>query len=489
MGGVLALVVLIVASGCATVGPNYRRPDVPAPPTFRGAGADSSSTIADPAAAPAAPGAVSAVAPMSSPANQPSSLGDAQWMTLFADRALRDLITTTLAENHDIRIAALRVVQAQALVGITRSNEFPSVDGRAAAQGQRTSVGTSDGEARTGGVLQIGGAVTWLPDFWGRYRRASEAARAQMLATEWGQRAVIASLVSEVAAGYFELRSLDLELEIATRTLQTREESLRLTQVREQGGATSLVDVRQAEQLVFGARATIVNLQRSIEQQENFLSILAGRNPGAIVRGQALVEQPHSPEVPAGLPSELLTRRPDIQQAEQDIVAANAEIGIARANYFPQIALTGSGGIASSALSALFSGPAAAWTMAASATQPIFNAGRTRSQVALAEAVREEATVAYRQTIQRAFREVSDALVGYRRAQEVRDVQAQLVAAAQDARRLADLRYQGGAASYLEVLDSDTRLFSAELDLARATLRELTAFVEIYRALGGGWQG
>jgi multidrug efflux system outer membrane protein len=300
---------------------------------------------------------------------------------------------------------------------------------------------------------------------------------------------VIASVVSAVASGYFELRSLDLELEIATRTLATREESLRLTQVREQGGATSLVDVRQAEQLVFGARATIADLRGAIEQQENFLSILSGRNPGAIERGRALVEQPHGPEVPAGLPSDLLARRPDIQQAEQQIIAANAGIGIARSNYFPQIALTGSGGIASSALSALFSGPAAAWTAAASATQPIFNAGRTRSQVALAEAEREEATLEYQQTIQRAFREVSDALVDYRSAREIRGVQEQLVAAAQDARRLADLRYQGGAASYLEVLDSDTRLFSAELGLARARLRELTAFVQIYRALGGGWQG
>jgi multidrug efflux system outer membrane protein len=475
--------VLFAASGCATVGPNYRRPDVQPPPVFRGASAEGGD------AAGAAPGVAGVAAAPAATAQTAASLGDAQWMTLFADDTLRELITATLAENYDVRRAAARVMQAEAAVGITRSNEFPSVDGRAAAQGQRTSVGTSDGEARTGGVLQIGGAVTWLPDFWGRYRRASEAARAQMLATEWGRRAVIASVVSAVASGYFELRSLDLELEIATRTLATREESLRLTQVREQGGATSLVDVRQAEQLVFGARATIVDLRGSIEQQENFLSLLSGRNPGAIERGRALVEQPHGPEVPAGLPSDLLTRRPDIQQAEQQIIAANAGIGIARANYFPQIALTGSGGIASSALSALFSGPAAAWTAAASATQPIFNAGRTRSQVALAEAERDEATLEYQQTIQRAFREVSDALVDYRSAREVRGVQEQLVAAAQDARRLADLRYQGGAASYLEVLDSDTRLFSAELGLARARLRELTAFVEIYRALGGGWQG
>ena len=254
------------------------------------------------------------------------------------------------------------------------------------------------------------------------------------------------------------------------------------------GGATSLVDVRQAEQLVFGARGEIVDLQRLIEQQENFLSTLIGQNPGAIARGRALTDQPHAPDLPAGLPSALLARRPDIQEAEQQIIAANAQIGVAKAAYFPQITLTGSGGVASTALSALFTGAGGAWTAAASAVQPVFTAGRTRSQVALADARREEAILAYQQTIQQAFREVSDALVGYRRTRELRETQELLVRAAQDARRLADLRYQGGASSYLEVLDSDTRLFTAELGLVRSQLGELAAFVEIYRALGGGWQ-
>jgi multidrug efflux system outer membrane protein len=298
----------------------------------------------------------------------------------------------------------------------------------------------------------------------------------------------VTTLVSLVATGYYTLRAFDLELAIATRTLATREESLRLTCVREQGGATSLVDVRQAEQLVYGARATIIDLRRLIEQQENFLSTLLGRVPDAMSRGKPLVDQPRPPEVPAGLPSTLLARRPDIQAAEHQIVSANAEIGVARASFFPQVTLTGSGGVASSGLSALFSRPAAAWTAAAGVVQPLFNAGRNRSSVALAEGRREEAVLAYQQTIQTALREVSDSLVEYRLASELRVEQESLVQAAQDARRLADIRYQGGAASYLEVLDSDTRLFSAELGLARAQLDELAAFVEIYRALGGGWQ-
>jgi multidrug efflux system outer membrane protein len=457
----LALLVTL-AAGCATVGPNYSRPQTDVPDAFRGASA---------AAAPS-----------------PASVADQAWSSLYVDEPLRELITTALQQNYDLRIAASRILQAQAQAGITRSNQFPTVDAQAIAQGQRTSVGTSNGEARTGGIVQLGGTASWEPDFWGRYQRANESARAQILASEWGRRAVASTLVAEVAAGYFALRAADLDLDVATRALETRRESLRLTQVRETGGATTLVDVRQAEQLVYGATARITDLQRQIEQEENSLSVLVGRLPGSIARGRALTDQPHAPELPAGLPADLLERRPDIQQAEQSLVAANAEIGVARANFFPRIALTGSGGVASTALAALFSGPAAAWTAAASITQPIFNAGRNKAQLTLAEARRDEATMAYQQTIQQAFREVADALVAYRRTRELRETQEQLVESARDARRLADVRYQGGAASYLEVLDSDTRLFDAENDLVQSRFGELQAFVEIYRALGGGWQ-
>jgi outer membrane protein, multidrug efflux system len=338
------------------------------------------------------------------------------------------------------------------------------------------------------GAVAIQGSAAWELDFWGKFRRATESARAQLLAAEWGRRAVLTTLVSQVSSAYFSLRALDLELDISRRTLASRQESLELARVREQGGATSLLDVRQAEQLVYGATGEIATLERQIAQQENFISVLLGSNPDAIARGRALTEQPHQADVPAGLPSALIERRPDIQRAEQTLVAANAQIGVARAAYFPQISLTGSGGFESTALAALFTGTNAIWTAAAAATQPIFTAGRTRSQVALAEARRQEAVVEYQQTIRQAFREVSDALVGYRKLREFREQQTLLFNAAQDARRLAQIRYEGGVTSYLEVLDADTRLFDAELGLAQAELSELTALVEIYRALGGGWQ-
>jgi multidrug efflux system outer membrane protein len=338
------------------------------------------------------------------------------------------------------------------------------------------------------GALALQGSAAWQLDFWGRYRRATEAARAQVLASEWGRRAVVTTLISEVADAYFRLRALDLDLDVSTRTLGTRRESLQLTQVREQGGATSLVDVREAEQLVYGATSVIATLERSIEQQQNFISFLLGDLPAPVARGLALTDQPHPAEVPAGLPSALLERRPDIQRAEQDLVSANAEVGVAQAAFFPQISLTGSGGFESTALAALFSGGNVVWSAALSAVQPVFTGGRLRSQEELAEARRQEAELAYGQTVQQAFREVSDALVGYRKLQEFRQQQLLLVESAQDARRLADIRYEGGAASYLEVLDADTRLFAAELGLADAQLSELTGFVEIYRALGGGWQ-
>jgi multidrug efflux system outer membrane protein len=455
-----AIVALTALTTACTVGPNYKRPPVTMPDTFRSQATDTGVA-------------------------QDVSIGDTGWSTLFDDPPLQRLITTALSRNYDLGIAAARILQAEAQLGITRADERPTVDGQVSAQGTHGSIINGE-KLPTAGIVQLGGALSWELDFWGKYRRATEAARADILASEWGRRAIITSLVSEIASGYFDLRSLDAELDISRRTLASREESLRLTQVREQGGATSLVDVRQAEQLVFTARGQIVDLQRRIEQQENALRVLIGSHPGPIERGRALTDQPHAPEVPEGLPSALLDRRPDIQQAEQFIVAANAGIGVAKASYFPQIALTGSGGVASTALSSLFT--AGTWTLGATALQPIFNAGRNRSQVALSEARRQEAELVYQQTIQRAFREVSDAIVGYRRLREFRETQEDLLRAAQDARRLADLRYQGGATSYLEVLDSDTRLFAAELGLVQAQLSELSEFVEIYRSLGGGWQ-
>jgi multidrug efflux system outer membrane protein len=402
---------------------------------------------------------------------------------------LQTLIRTGLVQNFDLRIAATRILQAEAQLGITRADQYPRLNGTFTGLGQRArSAGVNDGNPVTGGAAQVLGSASWALDFWGQYRRATEAAQAQLLATQWGQRAVMTTLVSQLANAYFDLRSLDMQLEISRRTLESRQESLRLTQVRERGGATSLVDVRQAEQLVYTATGEIATLEREITQQENFISVLLGNNPSPIARGRALTDQPHPTDVPAGLPSSLLERRPDIQRAEQQLVAANANIGVAKAAYFPQITLTGSGGFASTSLGTLFSGPAAVWTVTAALTQPIFTAGRTRSQVALAEARNQELLLTYQQTIKQAFREVSDALIGYRKDREFREQQELLFTSAQDARRLAQLRYEGGATSYLEVLDADTRLFAAELGVAQARASELASLVEIYRALGGGWQ-
>lgn len=458
--GLAAIACAATLATACTVGPNYKRPPVTMPDGFRSQMANA--------------GAV-----------QNISIADQRWSTVFDDEALQRLITIALAENFDLQIAASRILQAEAQLGISRADQFPTVNGQISEQGTHGSI-VNGQTLPTVGIAQIGASLSWELDFWGKYRRATEAARAQIAASEWGRRAIVTSLVSEVASNYFVLRSLDWQLDISRRTLTSREESLRLTQVRERGGATSLVDVRQAEQLVFTAKGQIVDLQRLIEQQENFISVLLGKNPGPIERGRAVTDQSHAPEVPEGLPSSLLDRRPDIQQAEQFIVASNARIGVAKAAYFPQISLTGAGGLASTALSSLFT--AGTWAVGVGAVEPIFNAGRTRSQVALAEARRQESEIAYRQTIQQAFREVSDAIVGYRRRREFRETQEGLLRAAQDARRLADLRYQGGATSYLEVLDSDTRLFAAELGLVQAQLGELSDFVEIYRSLGGGWQ-
>jgi multidrug efflux system outer membrane protein len=452
------------AVGCALsaaclVGPNHVKPVLPLPATFRGA-------VEAPSAA---------------------SLADVRWWELFADEQLQSLVRTAMAQNTDVRIAAARVEQAEAQLGITRSNQYPTATAALQAGAQRTpAVGTT--EAKTGAGVAVRGSAAWELDFWGRYRRETEAARARLLETRWGQRAVMSSLVSRVADSYFTLRALDLELDTARRTLASRRESLDLTRIREQGGATSMVDVRQAEQLVYGAAVTIADLERRIEQQENFIATLVGGFPGAITRGRELTAQPHAPDVPAGLPSALLERRPDIQAAEAELAATNAEIGAARAAYFPTIQLTGSGGLQSTALRALFSAGAVFWSAAGTAAQPLFTAGRTRSQVALAEARRTEAAFRYEQTVRDAFREVADGLVGYRKLRESREQQELLFAAAQDARRLADIRYRGGATSYLEVLDADTRLFNAEIALADARLSELAAFVELYRALGGGWQ-
>ena len=459
----LLVVSVTLATAACTVGPNYKRPVVQIPDAYRSA------------------------TPVDASSPRAASLGDQKWWDVFDDTALQALIATAVRQNFDVRIAAARMLQAQAQLGITRADQAPTVNGNAGAARERLAQSLGLPALQTN-AFDVQVSAAWELDFWGKFRRATEAARAELLATRWGQRAVVTSLVSQVASAYFTLRALDLDLDIAQRTLASRRESLRLTSVRAQGGATSLLDVRQAEQLVFGGAAEIASLERQIEQQENLISTLLGDNPSSVMRGRPLTEQPRAPDVPAGLPSALLERRPDIAQAEQQLIATNADIGVAKAAYFPQIALTGAAGWQSTALSTLFSGPAGLWSVGGALAQPIFTAGRTRARVDLAAARRDEASLVYQQTVQQALRDVSDALIAYRKGREFREQEELLARSAVDARRLADLRYQGGATSYLEVLDSDTRLFSAELGLADAQLSEQLAFVQIYRSLGGSWQ-
>jgi outer membrane protein, multidrug efflux system len=472
------LLITLVTCGC-TVGPNYKRPKVDVPVAYRGA---------QPEVAPEA---------QQNPSQQPSQtmqqssaqpLGEQKWWEVFQDPQLQDLVRTALKQNYDVRIAATRVLEARAQLGITRADQLPTISANASGVNERVPRQQPLNQEFETSATSVGASMDWELDFWGKYRRATQAARADLLATEWARRSVINSLVSDVASAYFQLRALDLQLEVSRRTLASRQESLQLTRTLSDGGAGTMLDVHQAEQLVATAAEEIPDLERQIQQEENFISTLLGNNPGPIARGLKLTEQPHAPEVPAGIPSTLLERRPDIRQAEANLVAANARIGVARAAYFPQISLTADSGFLSSALTSLFTGPAGFWSFGGSLTQPIFAGGRIRSGVRLSEARKEEMLLTYQRTIQQAFRGVSDSLVEYRKSREFRERQEELLSAAQGAAQLSELRYRGGATSYLEVLTNETNAFNAELGLAQAQLNELIGLVGIYRNLGGGWQ-
>jgi multidrug efflux system outer membrane protein len=453
----------LALSSCA-MGPNYKRPSAQVPAQFRGA---------------------------EGPAT-PQSLADLNWFDLFEDDVLKQLVTTALEQNFDLRIAAERVLQARAQLGITRSDQFPTVGASAEFVANRGSSAGSAVFIPRGTNLdvsytQVGFTLGWELDLWGRVRRLTESARAQYLATEEARHGVVTSLISDVTQTYFALRELDLELEIARKTRDIAQDGLRLTQLRHDQGAATGLDVRQAEQLLYTATAQIAGTERAIGQTENALSLLLGNNPGDIPRGKALEDFKAPPQVPPGLPSALLERRPDIREAERTLIAANALIGAARAQYFPQISLTGFLGGQSRALTGLFTGPARSWNFAPGATLPIFNAGRIRSNVRFTEAQQREALIRYEQSIQNAFREVSDGLIGYRKTVEQREQQELLVHALRETQRLSTLRYRGGLDSYLQVLDADRSLFQGDLTLARLRQQELDAIVQLYRALGGGW--
>jgi NodT family efflux transporter outer membrane factor (OMF) lipoprotein len=464
---IAAALAAVLLSGC-TVGPNYHRPAIQTPDSFR--------------------------APTPTPP-ETASLADLKWFEVFKDERLQELERTALVQNYDLRDAAARVEAARANLGITRSNQFPNFDAGADITTTRFSrngslplpAAVAPLQNRTFGEATLN-LLSFELDIWGRLRRATEAARANLLGAEETRKAVMITLVSQVADAYFSLRELDDELEISRRTLTTRQESLDLTRTRQSGGVATLLDLRQGEQLVYTAAETIPTLQQQIEQTENQISLLLGKNPGEVLRGRSLTEQQMPPEVPAGLPSALLERRPDIRAAEQNLVAANAQIGVAKAAYFPQISLTGFLGGQGNQLSSLFSGPSAVWNFTPQVTQPIFTAGRLKSNVKLQEALRDSALIEYEKTIQTAFTEVSNALIAHQRVRESRVQQELLVAALQDRTRLAYLRYRGGVDLLLNALDADRDLFQAELTLSQIRFSELDSVVQLYKALGGGWQ-
>jgi multidrug efflux system outer membrane protein len=407
---------------------------------------------------------------------------------VYQDPVLEQLIHAALQQNYDVRIAATRVLEAQAQVGITSANQFPSASLGAGLSSEQNAKVSNLFPAYQVNEGQLDLSVIWNLDFWGKYRRQTEAARAQMLASEWGQREVMSSLVANVATIYFQLRALDSEIEIAKRTLGSRRQSLQLTHVLATYGSATDLDVSQSEQLVYTASEIIPDLERQIRQQENQLSILLGQNPGPISRGRSLTEQPAPESVPAGLPSELLERRPDVREAEENVVAANAQIGVAKAAFFPNISLTGTGGLASNALNSFLSSPSQTWSAGLNITQPVFEGGRLRSGLRLARAQHQEAVLSYQQALQNALEQVSNALIATQKNREFREQQEMLTAAAQRTDQLSEVLYKNGGASYLQVLTAETNYFSAELNLVQAQLNERLALVELYQSLGSGWQ-
>jgi multidrug efflux system outer membrane protein len=450
------------------MGPNYRRPAVQAPDSFRG------TTL---------------------PASESASLADLKWWEVFKDQSLAELIRTALAQNYDLRVAVAHVEAARASLGIARAGQFPNLNATGDVTANRLSRNGSMAlppsfmptQDRTFGGATLN-LLSFEVDIWGRLRRATEAARANLLGADENRKAVVATLVSDVAAAYFSLRELDLELEIAKRTLATRQGSLSLIQTRQSGGVATLLDLRQAEELVYSAAETIPVIEQQIAQTENQISLMLGKNPGEVVRGRSLTDQELPPGVPAGLPSAMLGRRPDIRAAEQNLIAANAEIGAARAAYFPQISLTGFLGGQSTQLSSLFGPANAVWNFTPQVAQPIFTAGRIKANVRLAEASRKSALAQYEKAIQTAFAEVSNALIAHQKTRESRVQQERLLAALEDRTRLAYVRYRGGVDTLLNALDADRDQFQAQLSLARIKLGELLSVVQLYKALGGGWE-
>ncbi|RNC64538.1 MAG: efflux transporter outer membrane subunit [Desulfuromonadales bacterium] len=452
---IICMMVFLLA-GCS-VGPDYVKPTIVSPPSWR---IDYESA---------------------------ANLADTAWWEQFGDPALNTLIETALRENRDLKAAAARVDQFLGVLDTTRSQFFPQFGASASASRQRdTETGPVPRHGTTYDYYQGALNVYWEIDIWGRIRRASESAQAQVLASEEGRRAVVLTLVTSVANSYITLRGLDRQLEIARETEQSYGQSLKLFQLRYKYGTISRVQLSQVESQYEIARQAIPQLESQVRQQENLISVLLGSNPGPIPRGKT-IDQLTPPGIPASLPSTLLERRPDIVQAEQNLVSANAEIGVAKALYFPVISLTGLLGTASANFSDLFEGPSKIWSLGGSALMPIYTFGAISGQVKQAEAFQHQSLYQYEQTILNAFREVEDALVATTKGREQQESQGRQVKALSDYARLSRLQYEGGTVSYLQVLDADRSLFSGQLSYVQTQTGVLTSLVNVYKSMGGGW--
>jgi outer membrane protein, multidrug efflux system len=456
--GVFMTALLLLPLSACKVGPNYKRPVLSVPDQYRGLTPDlGNHSTAQPFA-------------------------EMKWQSVFQDEVLQNLIKEALTNNYNIRIAATHILQAQASLGVTRSNQLPTLTGTFGIQNEQSIINRGSPTYDTAGLQ-----LNYMVDFWGQFRRATEAARANLLGTRYAQHIVETTLISDVANAYYLLRQYDSQLEFSKQTVVSDNESLRINTINFKGGEYAITDVYQAQLLVQQAEAEVITLNQLIEQKENQLCLLLGRNPGPIARGLPLIEQPHNTEIPIGLPSAILERRPDVRQSEEALVAANANVGVAKAAFFPQIPLTATFGAQSTALTSFLQGPATFWALGGQLAQPLYQGGRITSQYRLAWAQRDEAELSYKQTVQQAFVDVSNGLVGYNQARLFRIKLQEQTATYKETSRLANVRFVGGATSFLEVLTTQQQYFSSELQLEQAWNAELQSYVQLYQALGGGW--
>jgi outer membrane protein, multidrug efflux system len=455
---ILPVALALLALCACKVGPNYKRPALNVPDQYR-----------------------------SAPSPEPSGDQFAQmkWWTVFQDETLQALIKEALTNNYDMRIAATRVLQANANLGIVRANQFPQASGSFGITNEHNFQFYGK-KSPTFDIASL--SLSYIVDFWGQYRRATESARATLLATKYGQEVVQVTLISSVASDYFLLRQYDSQLDYAKHTVELDKEILKLNTIKFKGGESAITDVYQAQTLLEQSEAEVIFLTQAVAQTENNISILLGRNPGDVARGLSLVDQPHLPEVPAGLPSALLQRRPDVRVAEENLVAANANVGVAKAAFFPQISLTGIFGAQSTAITSFLQGPATIWSLGGQVVQPIFQGGRITSNYHLAWAQRDQAELTYKQTVLQAFGDVSNSLVGYSQSRQYRMKIEEQTRTYAEMARLANVRFQGGVTSFLEVQYYEQEYFTSALNLAQAWYTELQNYVQLYQALGGGWE-